>query len=129
MTKLQRIMHVEDEPDIQLITKIALQDMGGFELLACNSGEQALAEVERFLPDLLLLDVMMPGLNGPDTLMAIRKISQFENIPALFMTAKVQPSELEELKALGALDVIPKPFNPVTLADDIRVIWNTHINI
>ncbi len=129
MIKLQRIMHVEDEPDIQLITKIALQDMGGFELLACNSGEQALAEIEGFLPDLLLLDVMMPGLDGPDTLIAIRKISQFENIPALFMTAKVQQSELEELRALGALDVIAKPFNPVTLADDIRAIWNTHINI
>lgn len=122
-------MHVEDEPDIQLITKIALQDMGGFELLSCCSGEQALAEIERFLPDLLLLDVMMPGLNGPDTLIAIRQNPKFEKIPALFMTAKVQPSEIDELIALGALDVIPKPFNPVTLSDDIRAIWNTHTHI
>jgi len=129
MTKLQRIMHVEDDPDIQLITKIALQDIGGFELLSCSSGEQALAEVENFLPDLLLLDVMMPGLNGSDTLMAIRQNPQFENTPALFMTAKVQPSEIEELIALGALDVIPKPFNPVKLADDIRAIWDARINI
>jgi two-component system, OmpR family, response regulator len=129
MAELKRIMHVEDEPDIQLIVKIALQDMGGFDLLICSSGEQALAEAEKFSPDLLLLDVMMPGLNGPDTLQALRRIPRFENIPVMFMTAKVQPSEIEDLMALGALEVIPKPFNPVTLADDIRTIWKAHISI
>ena len=127
MTVLQRILHVEDEPDIQTIVKIALGEMGGFDLLMCSSGEEALAEAEKFSPDLILLDVMMPGMNGPDTLQALRNIPQFINTPAMFMTAKVQTSEIEELMRLGVLDVISKPFNPVTLADDIRGIWEKNI--
>ncbi len=127
MTVLQRILHVEDEPDIQTIVKIALGEMGGFDLLMCSSGEEALAEAEKFSPDLILLDVMMPGMNGPDTLQALRDIPQFINTPAMFMTAKVQTSEIEELMSLGVLDVISKPFNPVTLADDIREIWEKNI--
>jgi len=123
MTVLQRILHVEDERDIQVIVKIALVDMGGFDLLVCSSGEEALVEAEEFSPDLILLDVMMPDMNGPDTLQALRSIPQFKDTPAMFMTAKIQMSEIEELMRLGALDVIPKPFNPVTLADDIRAIW------
>jgi len=127
MKELKRIMHVDDEPDIQLIVKISLQEMGGFDLLVCDSGEKALSEAPVFLPDLILLDVMMPGMNGPDTLKALMKMPELVNTPAIFMTAKVQPSEIEELMALGALDVIHKPFNPVTLADDIREIWDKHI--
>lgn len=116
-------MHVEDEPDIQTIVKIALEEMGGFDLHICSSGKEALAEAVDFLPDLFLLDVMMPEMNGPDTLKALKKIPSLKNIPFMFMTAKVQEEEIEELKNLGALDVISKPFNPVTLADDIRTIW------
>jgi len=83
MTVLQRILHVEDERDIQVIVKIALVDMGGFDLLVCSSGEEALVEAEEFSPDLILLDVMMPDMNGPDTLQALRSIPQFKDTPEI----------------------------------------------
>jgi len=126
MTKLQRIMYVEDESDIQTIVKIALEEMGSFDLQVYSSGEEALAGAADFLPDLLLLDVMMPGMNGPDTLKALRQIPQLKDTPVMFMTAKVQDVEIKELIDLGALEVIPKPFNPVTLADEIRGIWKKY---
>ena len=123
MSDLKRILYVEDEPDIQAIAKLALEVVGGFELKICNSGEEALDCAESFAPDLFLLDVMMPGLNGPDTLRALQDIPAVAGLPAIFMTAKVQPAEVLEYKALGAIDVIAKPFDPMTLSDQIKEIW------
>lgn len=123
MTDLKRILYVEDDLDIQVIAKIALEDIGGYELQVCSSGEEALANAVSFAPDLLLLDVMMPGIDGPTTLKKLRTFPELTNTPAIFMTAKVQPSEVAEYVALGALDVIPKPFDPMTLSDEIKTIW------
>ncbi|NOX09981.1 MAG: response regulator [Gammaproteobacteria bacterium] len=128
MTDLKRILYVEDEPDIQELVKIALCELGGFELLVCSSGTDAIARVVNFSPDLFLLDVMMPGMNGPDTLKALKAIPELDTIPAIFMTAKVQTDEINELKKMGAMGVIAKPFNPVTLADDIKEIYRAHSN-
>lgn len=124
MADLKRILYVEDEPDIQAIAKLALEVVGGLELKVCSSGEEALECAESFAPDLFLLDVMMPGLNGPDTLRALQDIPAVAGLPAIFMTAKVQPTEVTAYKALGAIDVIAKPFDPMTLADQIKEIWN-----
>lgn len=120
-----RIFYVEDDDDIRLITEFALQDEG-FELISFSSGNQALENADNIKPDLLLLDVMMPGIDGPATLKQLRKKSEYETVPVLFMTAKVQPQEIEALKKLGILDVISKPFDPVTLADQIRDILNMY---
>ena len=76
-----------------------------------------------FSPDLLLLDVMMPGMDGPTTLKEIRKIPQYTDIPAIFMTAKIQPNEVAQYKAMGVIDVISKPFDPTTLANAIKSAW------
>ena len=116
-----RILYVEDEADIREVAEYALEDEG-FEILFCASGEDALQKAKTFKPEAILLDVMMPGMDGPTTLKNLREISELENIPVIFLTAKVQPSEIDELMALGALDVIPKPFDPMTLADKIREI-------
>jgi len=124
MAELNKILYVEDEPDIQAVTKLALEEIGGFNLELCSNGDEALAKAVNFAPDLLLLDVMMPGMDGPTTLKALREIPQLANTPAIFMTAKVQPHEVEEYKALGAVDVIAKPFDPMTLSDNLRNIWN-----
>lgn len=124
MSDLKRILYVEDEPDIQAIAKLALEVVGGLELKVCSSGEEALECAESFAPDLFLLDVMMPGLNGPDTLRALQDIPSVAGLPAIFMTAKVQPAEVTTYKALGAIDVIAKPFDPMTLSDQIKEIWN-----
>lgn len=123
MTELKRILYVEDEPDIQAVAKIALEKIGGFELQIHSLGKEAVANAVIFAPDLLLLDVMMPDMDGPATLKALKALPELENTPVIFMTAKVQPSEVEEYKTLGALDVISKPFDPMTLAEQIKSIW------
>ncbi len=121
---LQRILYVEDEPDIQTVAKLALEGIGGFTVETCNSGTEALERVDDFDPDLILLDVMMPGMDGPSTLQALRARPTTATTPIVFMTAKVQPQEIAQFKALGALDVVAKPFDPMTLAQTIRSIWD-----
>ena len=126
MKPLTRILMVEDEADIQVIARLALEAVGGFTVNVCGSGVEALACAPSFSPDLILLDVMMPGLDGPGTLHAMRQDPELERVPVVFMTAKVQPHEVASLKALGALGVIPKPFDPITLSSTIRSIWTEH---
>lgn len=123
MSELKKILYVEDEPDIQAVAKIALEAVGGFELKVCSSGEEALSHAVSFAPDLFLLDVMMPGMDGPTTFKALKALPELSNTPGIFMTAKVQPDEVAEYKALGALEVIAKPFDPMTLSEQIRTIW------
>jgi two-component system, OmpR family, response regulator len=123
MGTLQRILYVEDEADIQAVAKLALEMVGGFTVKICSSGEEALREAVAFAPDMILLDVMMPGMDGPSTLKGLRELPALANIPVAFMTAKVQPQEVSHYKSLGARDVIPKPFDPMTLADQVRAIW------
>jgi CheY-like chemotaxis protein len=125
MKTLTRILYVEDEPDIQAVARVALQVVGGFTVKICSSGEEALREIAGFNPDLILLDVMMPGMDGPGTLSALRKLPELDRIPVTFMTAKVQPSEVEHYKSLGALEVIAKPFDPMKLASQVQRIWDT----
>lgn len=121
--KLERILYVEDEPDIQAVAKLALEMVGGFQVMICSSGQEALDKVEDFAPDLILLDVMMPGMDGPTTLQRLRADTVTAVIPVIFLTAKVQPTEVAQFQAMGALDVIPKPFDPMNLATRVRQIW------
>ncbi|HVY08434.1 MAG TPA: response regulator [Burkholderiales bacterium] len=121
---LQKILYVDDERDIRTVARMALEMVGKFTVKACSSGGEALDEFPAFQPDLVLLDVMMPEMDGPTTLERIRGLSGGAQVPVVFMTAKVQPHEVAELKKLGALDVIPKPFDPMTLSSAIRTIWD-----
>lgn len=123
MASPSKILYVEDEPDIQEVAKLVLEAVGGFEVKLCNSGTDALREAPLFSPDLILLDVMMPGMNGPTTFQELRKIPQLANTPIIFMTAKVQAQEVTHYKKMGALDVLAKPFDPMTLSDQIKDIW------
>lgn len=119
MTGLPRILYVEDEADIREVAGFALEDEG-FEILFCGSGEEALREAVGFSPDLILLDVMMPGLDGPTTLLRLRELPGLGTTLVAFLTAKVQPNEVNEFMALGAIEVIAKPFDPIALPDQIR---------
>ena len=119
-----RILHVEDDEDIREVAKMALEFSGKFELMQCASGEEALVKAEGFAPEVLLLDVMMPGMSGPDTLKALRQKPALAATPAIFMTARAQPAEIEALKALSALTVVVKPFDPITLGDQILAALN-----
>ncbi|PUA17155.1 response regulator [Glaciimonas sp. PCH181] len=121
---LESIMYVEDDLDIQSIATMALESIGGFSVTLCSSGREALQAIENGIqPDLILLDVMMPNMDGPTTLAALRKLPQTATTPTIFMTAKAQPHEIAHFKVLGALDVIAKPFDPMLLAQQIRQVW------
>lgn len=121
---LERILCVEDEPDIQEVTRLALEMVGGYQVMICGSGQEALDKANGFAPDLILLDVMMPDMDGPTTLRHLRSDPATSNIPVVFLTAKAQPAEIEHFRTLGALDVISKPYDPLNLAARLNDIWN-----
>ena len=123
MTSLQKILFVEDDPDIQMVAQLALEAVGGYTVQMCSSGKEALAVAEQFAPDLILLDVMMPGMDGPTTLMELRKKPSLTHTPVVFMTARVQRHEIEQYLAMGAADVISKPFDHMTLSARVADIW------
>lgn len=123
---LRRVLLVEDEADIQLIARLALENIGGFEVLICSSGQEALDKAPGFEPQLVLLDVMMPGLDGPATLAGLRRLPGLADVPMVFVTAKAQRNEIERYRSLGVLDVIVKPFDPLTLSDQVRELWLRH---
>jgi len=123
-TPLNKILHVEDEPDIQEVAKMALEAVGGFTVKTCSSGDEALAVAQEFGPDLLLLDVMMPGMDGPTTFQKLRELPGLEHVHGVFMTAKVMETEVQRFMDLGAIGVLPKPFDPMTLSDQLKEIWD-----
>ena len=123
--KLEKILLAEDEEDIRTIAQIALEDIGQLQAEFCASGQEVLNKVDSFRPDLIILDVMMPGMDGVATFHALQKKPEFAKIPVIFMTAKVQSTEILSYKEMGALEVIAKPFDPMTLADQIQSIWKS----
>jgi len=126
--KLSRITYVEDEPDIREVAQIALENLGGFTLDICVCGAEAVEKAPIFNPDLILLDVMMPGMDGVETFHKLRSNPKLANTPIVFMTAKAQPNEVERYKALGCAGIVSKPFDPVALPGEIQTIWN-HQNL
>ena len=123
MTDLTHVLCVDDDPDILEVAQISLELVGGLTVTGLGGGAQCLAEAETIRPDLILLDVMMPGMDGPATLKALKAVPALKAIPVIFMTARVQEVEVEQYLAMGAVAVIPKPFDPMTLADQIKAIW------
>jgi CheY-like chemotaxis protein len=117
-----RVLLVDDEPDILAVARIALEKFGGFSVDACGGGREALARAAASPPDLVLLDVMMPGLDGPSTLRGLRENPATASIPVVFMTAKVQPPEMRRYLELGVRTVIPKPFDPLDLASQLKAV-------
>lgn len=115
-----RILHVDDEPDIREIVEMSLGLNADFDVRACACGADAIATAAEWSPFLILLDVMMPGMDGPTTLTHLRKNPRTAEIPVLFMTARAQAREVQQLIALGAQGVISKPFDPMTLAFSVR---------
>ncbi|MTV24239.1 response regulator [Nitriliruptoraceae bacterium ZYF776] len=116
---MRRILVVDDEPDIRLVAKLALERIGGHEVVEADGADAAVAAVADRPPDLVLLDVMMPGTDGPATLARLRQQPSGADLSVVFLTAKVQRSERERLGALGVAGVIPKPFDPMTLATEL----------
>jgi CheY-like chemotaxis protein len=115
-----RVLHIDDEADIREVVAMSLDLDPGFSVRGCASGQDGLAAAAEYRPDLIILDVMMPVMDGPTTLGHLRENPQTAGIPVIFMTARAQTHELENLKSLGAAGVISKPFDPLTLAASVR---------
>lgn len=125
---LQNVLHVEDDEDIREISRVALETVGGLRLVQCGSGLEALERLESYTPDLILLDSMMPGMNGEQTLLRIRSIKRCAKIPVVFVTARVHDEARTNYMQLGAVAVIVKPFDPLTVAEELRKIWERASN-
>jgi two-component system OmpR family response regulator len=115
-----RVLHVDDEPDIRELVGISLGLDPEFTVRSCSSGTDAIAAAADWSPDLILLDVMMPGMDGPTTLERMRETPHTKTIPVIFMTASTQASELDRFRVLGVDRVISKPFDPLTLSTSVR---------
>lgn len=124
---LTKILYVEDDADIAELTELTLRKLGKFDVKHCSSGQQALDAYPAFKPQLLLMDVMMPGMDGPETLKNIRNINTSVRTPVIFMTAKAQIHEQEKYKSMGALGVIVKPYDPMELCDKLQAYWREYI--
>ncbi|MEM6295270.1 MAG: response regulator [Myxococcota bacterium] len=119
-----KVVLCDDDPDIRAIGEISLRDVGGWDVVCVNDGFAALTAAREEKPDLILLDIMMPRLDGPGTFEKLQADPQCADIPVVFMTAKAQRHELRGYTELGAAGVIAKPFDPLTLPDDIRSLLN-----
>jgi CheY-like chemotaxis protein len=124
MSDLRRVMLVEDDPDIAILAGIALREIAGLEFVHFSSGPEALKGVIEAAPDLIILDYRMPEMNGGEVLEALRSNDETRHFPVVFMTASLMPKHVGKLMELGALGVLPKPFDPVTLGDEVQKIWS-----
>jgi two-component system OmpR family response regulator len=115
-----RVLHIDDEPDIREVAELSLGLDPGFRVQGCGSGKEALKVATEWQPDIILLDVMMPVMDGPETLIQLRANPETSGIPVVFMTARAQAREVDRFRSLGAIGVIPKPFDPMTLAASVR---------
>jgi CheY-like chemotaxis protein len=127
MTELTKILHIEDDNEILMITGMALEIIGGFTIMQVDRGEKALPIVEDFAPQLILCDVQMPGKSGPETVAEIRKIPGYEEIPTIYLTARLMNDAPNLLVHPQDWEVIGKPFDPTTLADQIRNTWDDKV--
>ncbi|MDP3277815.1 MAG: response regulator [Deltaproteobacteria bacterium] len=118
---ISRVLLVDDEPDIRKVGALCLRAIGKFEVLVASSAAEGLALAERELPDAILLDVMMPGMDGPTMLLKLQSNALTARIPVVFLTAKVYPPDRDFYLNLGAVGVIPKPFDPMLLAQNLRL--------
>lgn len=123
--ELNKILLVEDDDHIREVAELALSQHGGFEVATCDSGGEAKPTAVDVDPDLILLDVMMPEIDGIEVLRRLRDDPATESIPVVFLTARAQPDEIDEYRDLGVADVIVKPFDPVELPDRVRKAWES----
>ena len=125
----KRIVYVDDSPRDRQIACAALEDTGesGNIFIACSAGDELIARLKELQPDLILLDLLMPGMNGPDTIDALRKSSAHNFAPVIFVTEQKKIAMIEDYKALGVLGVIYKPFDPDGLREQVHMLWqNRH---
>jgi two-component system, OmpR family, response regulator len=120
---LQRVCYVEDDTDIQRIVRMSLERIGRMTVEVVADPTAAIAAITAFKPDLVMLDWMMPVMDGPTLFRAMKANPETSALPVVFITAKAAQRDLDELMALGAAGAISKPFNPKDLPEQLRTIW------
>ncbi|HEX2650915.1 MAG TPA: response regulator [Burkholderiales bacterium] len=120
---LNRICYVEDDEDIQRIVRMSLERVGKMQVCICSDPLQAIGRMIEFKPELVMLDWMMPGMDGPTLFKKMREVPETQALPVVFITAKASQRELDELRTLGAVGTISKPFSPKDLPEQLRAIW------
>lgn len=121
-----RILVIDDDDFVRMLTRMSLSKAGGMDVTEASSGAEGLAAAVRDRPDAILLDVMMPGMDGPATFHALQANQATAGIPVIFLTAKAMPSEQARLSDLGAAAVVTKPFDPLTLAAEVAAAVEAH---
>lgn len=116
-------MYVDDDLDLQRIVQLGLELGGGFTVMVCSSGEEALREMADFQPDLLILDVVMPDMSGPRTLETMQNMPDMPSVPVVFFTSKTGPEHIQHYRRLGAIGVIKKPLDFKRLPHQVKEIW------
>jgi CheY-like chemotaxis protein len=122
LIQMHRILIIDDEDDIREVAALSLETVAGWEVMVANSGAQGLVRASAYQPDAILLDVMMPGMDGPTTFRELRKNPATAHIPVLLLTAKVQASDQRRFADLGVEAVLVKPFDPLTLAEQVAEV-------
>ena len=121
---LNRVCYVEDDPDIQRIVRLSLEKIGKMTVEVVTDPTKAIERITAFKPELVMLDWMMPEMDGPAVFRAMKEQPETKGLPVVFITAKASQRELEELTSLGAAGTISKPFSPKDLPDQLRAIWS-----
>ena len=123
MRELKKILYAEDEPDVQTVVEAVIQAMSDYQIKICGNGRKLLDCIDEYQPDLVLLDVMMPEMDGPTTLKFLQADEKTKDIPVVFMTAKAQIHEIKTFQEASIAGIITKPFDPMTLCSEIQGIW------
>lgn len=124
MRVMKRILLIDDEDTIQTVVKFGVQMMSGWQVLTASSGEQGIQTAQTEQPDVILLDVMLPDMHGTAALQTLQAHPATQQIPVIFLTARAQPADQQQLQALGARGVITKPFNALDLPERIATMLN-----
>jgi CheY-like chemotaxis protein len=123
-----KVLIIDDDADIRSIARLSLSRLGGMEVVEAASGAEGVRKAQDEKPDVILLDVMMPAMDGSATLAALRSQPATATTPVIFLTAKAMRAEVERLRALGAAGVLIKPFDPRTLPGDVRALVESQLN-
>jgi len=127
MSKLKKIIYIDDDEDILSMAEYALTEIGKYDVLTCQSGAEALAKIEDYKPDLILIDVMMPALDGTETISKIRKLTLCKTTPAIFITAKIVPPEVADLLShdVAVIALIHKPYDSAKISETVQSLWDS----
>jgi CheY-like chemotaxis protein len=123
---LKSILYVEDDLQVRTTAKLVMEVIGKFDVRECSSGREALLAARDFHPDLILLDVLMPELDGVNTLAMLRRMPHLADVPALFVTGLTSEADIARYMEAGAIGVIPKPVMPMRLAGQLQSMWTRH---